>query len=97
MKFVFSPEVILCGLLGSKHQLTNQLTNLVCFKIQNTQEIKIMLFNLDETGQNVHIFEEVLLFKLRTTKETEKRTINSTYVSWMWEAGEKKRAQDCLT
>ena len=26
VKFVFSPDVILCGWLGSKHQLTNQLT-----------------------------------------------------------------------
>ena len=26
MKFVFSPDVILCGWLGSEHQLTNQLT-----------------------------------------------------------------------
>ena len=25
MKFVFSPDVILCGWLGSKHQLTNKL------------------------------------------------------------------------
>ena len=27
MKFVFNPDVILCGWLGSKHQLTNQRTN----------------------------------------------------------------------
>ena len=27
VKFVFSPDVILCGCLGSKHQLTNVLTN----------------------------------------------------------------------
>ena len=28
MKFVFSPDVILCGWLGSKHQLTNSLSPL---------------------------------------------------------------------
>ena len=27
VKFAFSPDVILCGWLGSKHQLTNWLTN----------------------------------------------------------------------
>ena len=27
LKFVLSPDVILCGWLGSKHQLTNYLTN----------------------------------------------------------------------
>ena len=27
MKFVFSPDVISCGWLGSEHQLTNELTN----------------------------------------------------------------------
>ena len=29
MKFVFSPDVMLCGWLGSKHQLTNWLTVMV--------------------------------------------------------------------
>ena len=29
MKFVFSPDVILCGWLGSNHQLTNYLTNIM--------------------------------------------------------------------
>ena len=36
---------------------------------------------LNETGQNEQIFEEVLFFKLRTTKkQTGKQTINSTYL-----------------
>ena len=47
--------------------------NLAPRMIQSTQEIKRMLF--DQT--NVHIFKEVLFFKLHTT---EKQTINSTYL-----------------
>ena len=35
--------------------------------IQNTQEIKENAFELDKTGQNVQIFEEVLFYKLHTT------------------------------
>ena len=36
---------------------------------------------MDETGQNVHIFEEVFFFKLRTTTtKRKKETINSTYL-----------------
>ena len=31
---------------------------------------------MDKTGQNVHIFEEVLFFKLRTTIKTETQTVN---------------------
>ena len=37
------------------------------YKIQNTQESKENAFQLDKTGQSVHIFEEVLFFNLRTT------------------------------
>ena len=36
VKFVFSPDVILCGWLGSKHQLTKKLlwlSNLVAFAV----------------------------------------------------------------
>ena len=47
--------------------------------IQNTQEVKRTLKKkkLAETRQNIHIFEEVLFFKLRTTTTTttEEQTI----------------------
>ena len=39
----------------------------------------------------MHIFEEVLFFNLRTNSE-----FNLSYVSWMWEAGGRKRAWDWL-
>ena len=38
-------------------------TLLLIYLVQNTQEIKRMLSNLDETGQSVQSFEEVLFFK----------------------------------
>ena len=53
---------------------------------------------MDETGQNVQIFEEVLFFKLRATTtrtKTEKQTINPTYFvlldvgGWRKEVGTK--------
>ena len=49
-------------------------------------------FLIDETGQNVHIFEEVLFFKLRTTVQLQK-TVKPTYLVsvWCWEAGGRKR------
>ena len=44
VKFVFSPDVILCGWPGSKHQLTNQLTKLWCHGL-------VVTIILRETGQ----------------------------------------------
>ena len=35
MKFVFSPDVILCGRLGSKHQLTN-LISMACILLRSS-------------------------------------------------------------
>ena len=48
-------------------------------KIQNTQEVKENAFQLDKTGQNVHIFVEVLFFQATYKRKTEeeKKTINS--------------------
>ena len=77
----------LCGSprrFGSTEPMNGICHVAVSFLIQNTQEIKRTLFFffffLDETGQNVQIFEKVLLFKLRTTKERKKQTINSDYL-----------------
>ena len=44
------------------------------FRSKTLKEIKENAFSLDETGQNMHIFEEVLFFKLRTTIKIEKNT-----------------------
>ena len=46
------------------------------FFSRNT-EVNGALFDQIETGQNMQIFEEVLFFKLHTTK---KQTVNSTYL-----------------
>ena len=51
-------------------------------EVQNTQEIEENVFLLDETGQNVHIFGEILFFKLRTTeKQKNKQIIHLACVS----------------
>ena len=35
----------------------------MCNQVQHTSEVKENAFWLDKTGQNVHIFEEVLFFQ----------------------------------
>ena len=69
--------------------------------IHNTTRDKKNAFSFDETGQNAQIYEEVLFFMLRKTKQnkqTEKTNnqFNLSCVSWMWEAGGRKRARDSL-
>ena len=68
-----------------KDYVTNQDKRLVkghwcTLLFQNTQEIKENAFYLDETGQNVHIFEEVLFFKLRATYKQKKQIIDLIYL-----------------
>ena len=50
----------------------------LCFtnKIQNTHEVKENAFELDKTGQNVRIFEEVLFFRATYNRKTAKHTIS---------------------
>ena len=64
-------ECIQNGKSIRKRSVRTHNNNGLCFthtkKIQNTQEIKENAFYLDKTGQYVHIFDEVLFFKLRTT------------------------------
>ena len=42
-------------------------------KIQITQEVKENAFWFDKTGQNVHIFEEVLFFQAMYNIKTEEK------------------------
>ena len=62
--------------------------------IQNTQEVKENTFQLDKTGQNVWVFEEVLFFfKLHTTKKHKnKQSVHLAYVSSMLECWQKQKA-----
>ena len=64
--------------------------------------MKRKLFNWtkqDKTGQNrtnLHIFKEVLFYKLHTTEKQETNNeFNLSCVTWMWEAGGRERT-DCL-
>ena len=50
----------------TKESETELANSVLKKKIQNTQEIKENAFQLDKTGQNVQILEEVLFFNLRT-------------------------------
>ena len=55
MKLVFSPDVILCGWLGSKHQLTHSLTQWLSVSQQKQLDTGLFVLHFDRTNVPVGV------------------------------------------
>ena len=62
---------------------------------QNTQEVKLNVSFLDKTGQNVHVFKEVLIFQGTYNIKTEKQTVSSLSLC-QFDAGRLAEGKGCF-